>query len=291
VSEEVACRLCGAHTHSVGTVHGAYSARDWELRRCNECRYAFIADAWTEFERIYDRRYYAGEGADPLVDYEFELTSPESTVRHYEWRGLTRLVEQLLGGLGGVRWLDFGAGNGGLVRYLRDHTQATAVGFEQGAIADQARRAGIPVNSVPDSEAEGSFDVVTAIEVLEHTLDPLAELRRIRALLRPGGLLLLTTGNAAPFARRLAQWSYVVPEIHISFFEPDTLAQALSRAGFRPDRIPPHGGFDDVLKFKVLKNLGVRRRSALTDVLPARPVAMIANARTRLRAHPIGWAV
>ena len=75
---------------------------------------------------------------------------------------------------------------------------------------------------------------MTAIEVLEHTLEPLAELRRIRKLLRPGGLLFLTTGNAAPFASDLLRWSYIIPEIHISFFEPSTLEYALHAAGFRP---------------------------------------------------------
>jgi SAM-dependent methyltransferase len=271
-------------------VHGSYSERDYSLRRCQDCRYAFIADPWTNFAEIYDDRYYAGRGADPLVDYQFELCSPEDTIRVYEWRGITRVVEHLLGGLEGVRWLDFGAGNGGLVRYARDHAAADARGFEEGSIAARAREHDIPIGSTLDDEPAGAFDVVTAIEVLEHTLDPLDELRRIRSLLRPGGLLLLTTGNAAPFAQRLTRWPYVIPEIHVSFFEPDTLERALRSAGFEPGRMPAGGGFDEVLKFKVLKNLRRRRRTRLTDMLPAGPVGRLADTRTRLRAHPIGWA-
>jgi SAM-dependent methyltransferase len=285
------CRICEGRTEHLGVVHGDYSDRFYELRRCRDCRYAFIANPWTDFAQIYDDRYYAGQGADPLVDYQFELDSPAETIRVYEWRGIARVVEQSLGGLEGVRWLDFGAGNGGLVRYARDHTRAEPVGFEEGSIAEQARRRGIPVRSTLDSEQDGSFDVVTAIEVLEHTLDPLVELRRIRGLLRLGGLLLLTTGNAAPFASRLTRWPYVIPEIHVSFFEPATLARALQATGFRPTAIPAAGGFDEVLKFKVLKNLRVRKRSRITDAIPARPVAVVADARTRLRAHPIAWAV
>lgn len=274
----------------VGQVHGAYSDRDYQLRRCTDCRYAFVADPWTEFDQIYDERYYAGRGADPLVDYAFELASPHSSIRTYEWRGIARIVEQLMGDLAGLRWLDFGAGNGGLVRYVRDHGAAQAVGFEQGSIAAQARGHGIPVlDALPGAE-EPRFDVVTAIEVLEHTLDPLAELRTMRQLLRPGGLLLLTTGNARPYADQLTEWRYVTPEIHVSFFEPSTLERALQATGFRPAAMPAGGGFDEVLKFKVLKNLRIRRRSRLTDLIPARPVAVAADARTRLRAHPIGWA-
>jgi SAM-dependent methyltransferase len=289
---EPPCGICGAPTQRIGDVHGSFSQRDYELRRCPACHFAFIADPWTEFASIYNDDYYAGQGADPLVDYRFELSHPDRTVRQYEWQGITRIVETLLGGLDGVRWLDFGAGNGGLVRYLLEHTSASASGFEQGSIATSARRVGIPiVSSAPGEEKHSSFDVVTAIEVLEHTIDPVAELRHIRQLLRPGGLLLLTTGNAAPFTSHLLDWSYVVPEIHVSFFEPITLERALSVSGFNPGRMPPRGGFDEILKFKVLKNLRVRRRNLLTDLIPAGPLAVAADRRTRLSQHPVGWAV
>jgi SAM-dependent methyltransferase len=190
-----------------------------------------------------------------------------------------------------VRWLDFGCGNGGLVRYALEHSNADVCGFEEGSIATAARELGIPVLAADAlGDRANTFDVVTAIEVIEHTLDPLAELRRIHGLLRPGGLLFLTTGNAAPFASDLLRWSYIVPEIHISFFEPDTLRRALVESGFRPGETPPGDGFDEILKFKVLKNLRLHRRNPLTDLIPARPVAALADRRVRLRQHPIGWA-
>jgi SAM-dependent methyltransferase len=285
------CRVCGAPTKRLGDVHGSYSDRDYELRRCAACRYAFIADPWTDFAQIYDERYYAGRGADPLVDYGFELGQPQRTIRRYEWRGITRVVERLLGGLAGISWLDFGCGNGGLLRYVNEHTRASACGFEEGSIAVSARESGISI--VPATELDrrqASFDVVTAIEVIEHTIDPLAELRRIRRLLRPGGLLFLTTGNAEPFAARLPEWSYVIPEIHVSFFEPATLAYAMRDCGFKPDSIGLDGGFDEILKFKVLKNLRIRRRNAITDLIPSRPLAAAADRKVRLSKHPIGWA-
>jgi SAM-dependent methyltransferase len=290
-SQSAPCRICGAATRRVSAVHGTYSGRDYELRRCDVCRFAFIANPWTDFGQIYDERYYDGRGADPLVDYRFELSEPERTIRRYEWRGVTQLVARLLGRLDGVRWLDFGCGNGGLVRYVLEHSSADACGFEEGSIAAAARGLGIPILSAEElDEHSARFDVVTAIEVIEHTLDPLAELRRIRGLLRPGGLLFLTTGNAAPFASALEQWSYLVPDIHISFFEPETLRRAMLETGFRPDAIPARDGFDQILKFKVLKNLRVRRRSLLTDLIPAGPVAALADRRVRLRQHPLGWA-
>jgi SAM-dependent methyltransferase len=298
-----ACRICAAETESVGIVHGRYSRRDYRLARCPTCGYAFVVDPWLDFAEIYDHRYYAGQGADPMVDYRFELDHPERTIRAYEWKGIAMIVAELAGGHDPVgrgegssprsagRWLDYGCGNGGLVRYLRSHG-AEAFGFEEGSIATEIGRRGIPLLSADALLAQtGSFDVVTAIEVLEHTLDPVAELRKMRDLLRPGGLLFLTTGNAQPHADRLTRWKYVLPEIHISFFEPQTLERALAAAGFRPERRPRGPGFDEVLKFKVLKNLRIRRRSPLTDALSSSLIGPIADRMTKLSEHPVGWAL
>jgi SAM-dependent methyltransferase len=285
------CRICGAPTRVVAPVHGRYSGRSFTLARCPACGYAFIADPWLEFEQIYDERYYAGRGADPLVDYRYELEHPSRTIRLYEWRGIAAVLADLIGPLGGRRWIDFGCGNGGLVRYLREREGVDAVGLEEGAVAASAVAAGIPVHDRGALEGwAGTADVVSAVEVIEHTLDPVSELRAMRRLLRPGGVLFLTTGNAAAHAGKLERWRYVVPEIHISFFEPRTLDRAMAEAGLRPEHRRLGPGFDEILAFKVLKNLRIRRRTALTDLMPRRPVALLADRLEHLSEHPIGWA-
>jgi SAM-dependent methyltransferase len=286
------CRICGGSTCPAGTVHGRYSRRDYHLGRCHACGYAFVVDPWLDYGEIYDDRYYAGEGADRLVDYRFELEYPERSIRRYEWEGIATLVADLTGGRDDTRrWLDYGCGNGCLVRHLREHSAAEAYGFDEGSIAADAKAYGIPMlDSDQLASKAHSFDVVTAIEVIEHTVDPVAELRRMRQMLRPGGLLFLTTGNARPYADRLTRWPYVIPEIHISLFEPRTLARAMVAAGFHPERCPMGPGFDQVLKFKVLKSLHIRRRSPFTDILPSRLIAPPAERIARLSEHPVGWA-
>ena len=81
------------------------------------------------------------------------------------------------------------------------------------------------------ASTQGRFDVVTAIEVVEHIPGPLDTMRQIASLLKPGGRLFLTTGNAAPHRDSFTSWKYVHPDIHVAYFEPRTLTEA-----YRPRR-------------------------------------------------------
>jgi SAM-dependent methyltransferase len=291
VSELIPCRICRATTVPLGTKRGRHEPRDFAIRHCPGCHFSFVANPWTDYARIYSDDYYAGRGADPLVDYFFELQHPERTIRIYEWRGIVRAVISLYPVGPHSRWLDFGCGNGGLVRYIRQQGVCEAVGFEEGSIAVEAADAGIPIVRGPDLAAlAGSFDIVTAIEVLEHIEQPLEALRQMHALLKPGGLFFFTTGNARPVRDRLLSWPYVIPEIHISFFEPATAAAALSRSGFVPEFRGFLPGFTDIIRFKALKNLGYAERAWWHSVLPWPVLARLLDVRFQISAHPVGWA-
>ena len=287
----VVCPVCDAGTVPAGRRQGRLDSRMYALRHCAPCGFSFVENPRTDLENIYSEAYYRGEGADPLVDYIYEREHPDRTIRRYEWRGIARIVASLVPPSPSMRWLDFGCGMGGLVEYARREVGVDAVGHEEGWAADQARLRGLPTLDKDALRAqEGTFDAVTAIEVMEHIPDPVEALRGIRRLLRPGGLLFLTTGNALPHRGRIDRWAYVIPEIHVSFFEPRTMATAMERAGFRAQYVGYCGGFTDVIRFKLLKNLRVNGRSRVEAALPWTPIARIADRRYGVSAHPVGWA-
>ncbi len=287
---QFSCPICTSATAPAGSARGSRTGRDFDLRACPACGFSFVANPWTDYAQIYDEAYYAGRGSDPMIDYAFEFQADTATVRAYEWRGWDRLVHQLKPGP--VKWLDFGCGCGTLVRSIAALKKDKIYGFDTGAWAARARESGLPILTEAELAAHaGTFDIVTAIDVIEHVVAPLQMLAQCRRLLKPGGILIPITANAEIVSReKLASWSYVRPEIHVSFFTPPSLDRALSLSGFTPRPHPRGPGWHDIIRARILKNLHIKRRSLGERLLPWRLLSPLADSIYKMGRLPIGQA-
>jgi SAM-dependent methyltransferase len=100
--------------------------------------------------------------------------------------------------------------------------------------------------SIEEVGAAGErFDCVTIFEVIEHTTDPLAVMRQVTGLIKPGGILALSTPNCdcreALENDPINLW-FNPPE-HISYFAPRSLELCLELAGLRTLAIEGLEGF------------------------------------------------
>lgn len=281
-----ACPVCGAKPVDLPSLRSDFSEIDFHFRQCGECGLSFVANPRVDFANLYDGEYYAGRGADCLVDYLREMDNPR-TVRKYEWRGIFRAVTSITNS-SNIRWLDYGCGLGGLVRSVRDRGVTEAYGFDEGWSAHWMGDHGLPVLSRDDLDSQhGTFDVVTAIEVIEHVPDPVAVISHVSSLLKPGGLLFLTTGNAEAHRARLTRWSYVRPDVHIAYFEPRTLVAVYERSGLEPYRAGFLPGYDDIIRYKVLKSMRVHSANWLERLVPWGLVSRVVDRRHKVTAQPL----
>ena len=128
-------------------------------------------------------------------------------------------AERLRGG----RFLDWAGGYGVLTRLMRDR------GFQ--FFHTDPYAANIFADSWVSHLGEERFDLVTAFEVLEHLVDPAAELAPVAGAT---DLLLVTTQVLPEPAPRPGEWDYYALESgqHITFYTPASLAALADRLGF-----------------------------------------------------------
>lgn len=89
------------------------------------------------------------------------------------------------------------------------------------------------VNALRAQETE-PFDVVTAFDIIEHVQNPADFLKDIHEILRPGGVLAISSPDTGHFLRYLmgAKWPMLQPMQHTVLFSRRGIAALLEQCGF-----------------------------------------------------------
>lgn len=175
-----------------------------EYVKCMQCAFVYTPAmyAWSPEDyarRVYNDRYW-------VVDPEFREIRPKQNaagVAHMKF----------------TRHLDYGGGNGRLSELV------TAAG-RNSTTWD-------PFHDPRDLADMGQFDLITAFEVFEHSPDPQALMRDLRALIAPGGRVLFTTlvNDGQPSLR---DWWYAQPRWgHVSLHSQKSLQILGDSYGFQ----------------------------------------------------------
>jgi SAM-dependent methyltransferase len=134
--------------------------------------------------------------------------------------------------------LDVGCGYGYLLARFRGRYRT--FGVEVSAHAGQLARAGAGAQvAVADLQGglpfrDATFDVVVAVNVVEHLPDPEAGVRAIREVLRPGGLCVVHLPTiSGPVSRLLYRFFYAADPTHVYRPSGRQVRTQFERHGFR----------------------------------------------------------
>jgi 2-polyprenyl-3-methyl-5-hydroxy-6-metoxy-1,4-benzoquinol methylase len=89
------------------------------------------------------------------------------------------------------------------------------------------------VNELPSREPE-QFDVVTAFDIIEHVQSPANFLHELREILKPGGVLAISSPDTGHILRYLmgSKWPMLQPMQHTVLFSRRSITALLERSGF-----------------------------------------------------------
>jgi SAM-dependent methyltransferase len=233
MSAPAACAACGAAVPA-GAVR--FRKDGFEILRCPSCGLLFRAVLPTpaELGEIYGEAYFSSAAGDTRGPGYADYVGDEPAHRALARRRLDALARHARPGC----LLDVGAAAGFFVdEAVRRGWDARGVDVSEAMAGWGRRRLGVRIETAALADAgvaAASLDAVTMWDYLEHSLDPLADLRRAAEALRPAGVLALSTGDAASAVARLSgrRWHLLTPRHHTFFFTVPTLRLLLVRAGF-----------------------------------------------------------
>lgn len=222
------CPLCGSPRHRTLSLRGGHHL----LARCQECDFVFsiVVPGPAEIHKRYQSGYYQSWG---LHDPAFEPVLRE--MKLHTFRGHMTRVARLMPS-GAV--LDVGCATGFFLEMAEEAGwDVWGVELSEEGASRARRRFGDRVfcGSLAEAKFPSSrFDLVTLFDVIEHVADPRGLVDEVSRILRPGGLLLLTTPDIGSLSARLMgkYWIHFTENEHLCFFDRQRIKRFMRDHGF-----------------------------------------------------------
>jgi glycosyltransferase involved in cell wall biosynthesis/2-polyprenyl-3-methyl-5-hydroxy-6-metoxy-1,4-benzoquinol methylase len=179
-------------------------------------------------------------GQDEILQRYGEVVDENYLSQEVGRRELFEWVLDVIAGyyVPGGRLFEVGSNVGLFLATARDRGwEARGIEPSRWAVQVARERFQVDIEQLPleelDQAAERS-DAVVLLDVLEHFVDPLEALRRLRFVVDDEGILVLSTINFAGLHSRLRKesWPWLIRP-HLHYFTPTTLRRLLELAGFR----------------------------------------------------------
>jgi len=136
----------------------------------------------------------------------------------------------------GASILDFGCHTGGLLRRLGSRYSLYGVEVNETAAQIAREKTGAEIVEGLEALPRGKqFDFVTAVDVVEHFSDPGRVIACLLEAVKPGGMLIVTTGDADAWLWRIAgsRWWYCYYTEHLAFVSEGWMRDWLKRDAIR----------------------------------------------------------
>jgi SAM-dependent methyltransferase len=219
------CEMCSVpHAHET-----LYRKNGHPIIRCLSCGLiSSLLPPSSLIGSVYSDPYFEGGVADGYRSY-----GGSERVLRREFRRALKNLHRLIP-LG--RLLEVGSAYGYFLMEAQRYFHVEGVELSSDAVS-QAEKRGIKLHQGDLLDLDlgaDRFDIAVLWDTLEHLPRPKLTLERIFSLLKPGGIIQLTTGDVDSLVARLfgKHWRLMTPPQHLFYFSALTVSRLLMMAGF-----------------------------------------------------------
>jgi SAM-dependent methyltransferase len=231
------------------------------IRQCEECGLGQADPNGFDPGSYYTADYFNGQHSDGYADY----VGAEPVLRKEFARTVAFIRKLVPSG----RLLDIGCAYGFFLQEARPYFDVAGIELAEDA-AEHGRRNGLNVVTgvadAPTLARLGQFDVITMFDVIEHLPEPAEVLALAARHLKPGGIMVITTGDFASLTARAMgpKWRLMTPPQHLWFFTRDSIRAMGEGVGLtmidfaHPAKVVPLS----LIAFQLRRMLGLRTAPA-----------------------------
>ena len=206
------------------------------LLRCGKCGHVFadldLSD--DQLRGLYSHRYFKG--------YEYHDYELEEAALSRNFRDRLKVLAQHLPK--GSSLLEIGCAYGYFLREAEYHFSSVGCDISEDAVRFAREHVGVRAvcTDFLKWECNEVFDIICMWDTIEHLRAPHLYVERAALCLRPGGTLILSTGDIGSFMARWRgpKWRLIHPPTHLHYFSKSSITCLLERVGFR-DIVIEHG--------------------------------------------------
>jgi len=241
---DVRCPFCGAPNPFPRYRYGASA-----ILACASCDLMWLhprPDRDQLYELYGTMKYFTNsdffnEGESHIygyVDYMAERANKQYRYRKIVQDVKSRLIRDRGERPSPMSWLDVGCGLGFLLDVAFDEGfRVGGVEFNKAAVEYIRAKYTFPVLHGPleDVPIQGTYDVISLFDVVEHLSDPVKDLTRLRDVVAPGGYILIQTMDSRSLMSRLLGRKledFRRTREHLYFFSRKSMTAVLNRSGW-----------------------------------------------------------
>tara|TARA_B110000259_G_C13936886_1_gene371177 strand:+ start:73 stop:978 length:906 start_codon:yes stop_codon:yes gene_type:complete len=223
LTEDINCLYCLSETKN----KKIKNLKKFHISQCSVCDLVY-ADRKPKSEEL--NECYSG------YDRNYQVSGISKSKYHKEFKKLNYIYKF-------KNCLDIGAGNGYLLDILKKigiKTYFTEIGEELINFIKNKNHNYVKGGMYPESDLK--FDLITLLDVIEHTNEPLRMLENCYDLLNKGGIIYISTPNFNSIEKKIFKSKYSVfsyPE-HLVYFTKNSLNNFLKKASFSRVSIETH---------------------------------------------------